>query len=88
MRMAFAAGTVLALAGCGAQTVDVQKVEDNIRSGVKQQNGLDVTVNCPDSVTWKTGGSFSCDVVRPDGTTSKATVKMTSDHGDIAWKVG
>ncbi len=82
-----AAGALL-LVGCGAQTVDIGKIEDNITSGVKEQNEIDVEVDCPDSVDWKTGDTFTCDVVEADGTKSEATVKMTSDDGDVEWKVG
>jgi PBP1b-binding outer membrane lipoprotein LpoB len=88
IRATVAATGALLLAGCGAQTVDIGKVEDNIKTGVKEQNDVDVDVNCPDSVDWKTGGTFTCDVVQPDGTKSEATVKMTSDDGEVEWKVG
>jgi hypothetical protein len=88
VRVSLAAVSVLLVAGCGAQTVDVDKVEKDIKDGVKEQNNIDVTVNCPHSVDWKTGGQFSCDVTQPDGTKSKATVTMTSDDGKVSWKVG
>ena len=86
-RVGLTAAVALAVAGCGAQTVDVKKVEDNIKSGVKKQNGIDVTVDCPDSVDWKTGSTFTCDVTRADGTKSTAIVKMTSDDGHVSWTV-
>jgi PBP1b-binding outer membrane lipoprotein LpoB len=88
VRVPLALVGVLFVAGCGAQTVDVTKVEKNIKDGVKQQNNLDVTVNCPDSVDWRTGGRFTCAVTQPDGTKNTATVTMKSDDGDVSWKVG
>ena len=84
--MAAAVGAVV-LAGCGAQSVDIDKVEDTIKSGVKDQNGVDVDVKCPDSVDWKKGGSFECDVVENDGTKHTATVEMKDDDGQVSWKV-
>jgi hypothetical protein len=87
LRVALAAAGALAVAGCGAQTVDIKKVEDNIESGVKEQNGVDVTVDCPDSVDWKTGSTFTCDVTQSDGTKNTAIVKMTSDDGHVTWTV-
>ncbi|MDX6325115.1 MAG: hypothetical protein QOK15_1469 [Nocardioidaceae bacterium] len=87
IRVGLAAASVLAVAGCGAQTVDVHKLESSIKAGVKDQNGIDVTVNCPDSVDWKTGGTFSCDVTQADGTKHTATVTMTSNDGKLHWSV-
>jgi hypothetical protein len=83
-----AAAGALVLAGCGAQTVDIGKVEDDIKSNIKEQNNVDVDVTCPDSVDWKTGESFSCDVVQDDGTKAKATVEMVNDDGEVKWSVG
>ena len=88
VRVTATAAAALVVAGCGAQTVDVKKVEQSIQSGVKKQNGIDVTVHCPDSVDWKTGGTFTCDVTQSDGTRNTATVTMTSNDGHMTWKVG
>lgn len=82
-----ATGLVL-LTGCGASTIDGSKVEKNIVSGVKKQNGIDVTAKCPDSVKIKVGGTFTCDVSDAKGNSAKATVTMKDDQGNVTWKVG
>jgi hypothetical protein len=88
LRIAAAAAGVLLLAACGVSEVDIPALEKEIKSGVKEQNGIDVTVECPDQVDWEKGKSFECDVSDEQGTTKKATVTMKDDEGKVAWQVG
>ena len=87
LKTAFAAAGLALLTACGATSVDIPVVEDNIKQGIKEQNDVDVSVDCPNEVDWKKGESFTCDVEEPDGTISKATVTMKDDDGNVSWKI-
>jgi hypothetical protein len=85
LRKFIAVTALVVLTGCGVSEVDIDVVEDDIVSGVKDQLGQDVTVDCPDQVDWKTGETFTCDVEDSDGNTREADVKMVNDDGDVEW---
>jgi hypothetical protein len=86
LKKALAAAALLTLTACGASEVDIDVVEDDITSEVSKQLDADATVDCPDQVDWETGKSFTCDVEGVEGAT-KATVKMTSDDGEVEWNL-
>ena len=73
LKKALAATALLMLTSCGASEVDIDVVEEDITSGVKEQLDVDATVDCPDQVDWETGKRFDCDVEGVEGST-KATV--------------
>ena len=57
-----AVSALLVLTGCSVSEVDIDVVEEDITSGIKEQLDSEATVDCPDQVDWKTGDSFTCDV--------------------------
>ena len=59
LKKALAATALLMLTSCGASEVDIDVVEEDITSGVKEQLDVDATVDCPDQVDWETGKSFT-----------------------------
>lgn len=67
--------------------VDIAGVEQQIRDGVKDQSGTNVTVDCPDSIDWDTGGEFHCIVEDNQGNRATATVSMENDDGEITWRI-
>jgi hypothetical protein len=78
---------LLLLAGCGVSEVDIDALEKDIVSQVKDQAGVEVTADCPDQVDWKTGESFECDVEFDDGSTRQVDVKMVDDDGNVEWNL-
>lgn len=66
---------------------NIPGIEREIREGVKDQAGVRATVECPSSVTWKSGGEFHCVVEGSGGQRAMATVHMENDDGDITWRL-
>lgn len=87
VKKALVVGALMALTACGVTSVDVPALEKNITDEVKKQAGADATVDCPDQVDWKKGGTFTCDVAVKGGQTQKATVKMVDDKGNVEWNL-
>jgi len=80
----------LALAGCsiGTSELDIPKLEEEIGSGVLEQAGLDVSVECPDQVDIEAGKSFECEVTPADGgAAATAEVTMEDEDGNITWEL-
>ncbi len=86
LKKVIAVAALLMLTSCGVSEVDIPVVESSIKDGVKEQLDADATVDCPDQVDWKKGGTFTCDVEGVEGT-SKATVTMTDDEGNVEWEL-
>jgi len=78
-------------AGIIENTVGVQLntgvVEHEIQAGVQRQHGMSVTVDCPSSVSIRTGESFQCVVMAADGSTTLADVTVQNGQGDVVWRV-
>ena len=86
LKKAIVTTALLVLTGCGVSEVDIDVVEEDITSGVKEQMDQEVSVDCPDQVDWATGETFTCDVEDADGNVEEATVKMLNDDGDVEWE--
>lgn len=84
---------LVSLGGAGliANTIGVQMdtgvVEREIQTGVQQQVGQTVTVQCPSSVAVRTGASFQCVVTATDGSRSFATVTVQNSQGEFVWRI-
>lgn len=88
MRWGIVAAALL-LAGCSSAEADVGLIEDEIADGlVEQVNARGVTVDCPDSIAWETGGEFHCFAEDRAGRSSRVTVHMENDEGEWSWVVG
>lgn len=76
---------LVALAGCGTETLDADTGESSIKSVIEQQTGADVSsVDCPDDVKVEKGKSFTCEATGADGTKVTIDVEQTNDKGDIS----
>ncbi|MEU7060032.1 DUF4333 domain-containing protein [Streptomyces sp. NPDC046197] len=69
-------------------SMDTSAVQRQIEQGVQQQTGTAVTVQCPSSVTVRTGESFQCVVTAQDGSTAMATVTVQNSQGEFVWRLG
>ncbi|MEW2082360.1 DUF4333 domain-containing protein [Streptomyces sp. NPDC005283] len=68
--------------------IDTGVVERQIEQGVQNKLGTAVTVQCPSSVTVRTGESFQCVVQASDGSSAIAKVTIQNSQGDFVWQVG
>ena len=67
---------LLAMAGCGDDTVDASKAEQGIESSSLSTSTTQITsASCPDDVKKEKGKTFTCDVKLSGG--GKAQVKVT-----------
>ena len=95
IKIAIVAGLGLSLSGCsgvvaalnGGVTIDGPAVEADIESSVLEQQGISVTVECPDPFVAKPGESRNCLVTAEDGTTAMAKVSVENSEGDITWVI-
>ena len=78
---------VLTLGAC-SKTLEMDRVESEIESGIESQTGASVlSVDCPDEVEAVDGDTFECTAVAEDGSQATVEVTQTSDDGDISWEV-
>ena len=86
-----AAGALALLApGCGS--LDAQKVEDSIRTGIDDRlrgrtNEKVRAVTCPEDRPIKQGDTFTCRATFTDGSSATVDARQTSDDGDVSWRV-
>lgn len=80
-------GLIVSLA-LGPSSIDAAKVEHEIVSGVEEQSGIAVTVDCPDGVDIEVGKTFHC-VVEKVGSGGRALADVTieNEDGDVTWQV-
>ena len=71
----------------GQVSIDAGKVERNIKSEIKKQTLLDVTVTCPRPFMAKVGETRQCWAKDALGQTSFIDVTVQSSAGDITWQV-
>ncbi len=78
------AALLLALAGCGSTVIDSTKVEEQIESSLKKEQGLAVkSADCPGGVEVTSGAHFTCTVTLAGGETRKATLKIRNKDADL-----
>lgn len=82
----------IALAGCSASVSTSDKLKTNeaeaqIAKGLEQRVDGKVVVSCPDDVTAKKGGTFTCKAKADDGSVATVKVIQKDDQGNIAWTV-
>ncbi|MCB0918547.1 MAG: DUF4333 domain-containing protein [Actinobacteria bacterium] len=76
-----------ATATSGAGYLAMDKVVNEIETGIQKQLGFAVTADCPAEVEISNGGSFTCQVVDDQGSTADVRVVMTDDKGTISWEL-
>jgi hypothetical protein len=80
---------LLPLAACSrGPDADIPAIEHQIRTGIREQTGEKVTVKCPDTIAWHTGGEFHCFATNRAGNSVRVTVSMENDQGDASWVLG
>lgn len=76
----------LGLLGCDP-VLNSEKLESSIKSELAAQSGVTPeSVDCPESVGEKKGGTFTCTATAPDGGTAIITVTMMGG-GEVDWAV-
>ena len=75
----------LAVAGCGNDTVDADKVEAGIEQRLSTATAKVSSVSCPDDVEKKEGTTFTCDAKLEGGGKAKVKVTQTSNAGDYTY---
>jgi uncharacterized membrane protein YvbJ len=71
----------------GQVTLDTKKIENKIKSGIKDQVGEDVDVSCPGKLIGKVGDVRKCVVVDSTNTHYFVDVTIQSEQGDVIWQV-
>lgn len=73
--------------GCGS--LDQDKVQNGIKSGIEKQTPVKVrSVACPKDRPVKKGDRFTCKVTATDGQTGTVQVEQTNNKGDVSWRLG
>jgi hypothetical protein len=62
-------------------------VEAEIVKGLKDQNGVTATVDCPSVVPIEANTSFNCTATSDGGDTATIVVTQTEDQGSYTWEV-
>jgi len=73
--------------GVGAGTIDPTKLDATIVSGIHDQSGQTVTVDCPDGQAMTKGNTFSCVATDAAGQNHVVNVTVQNDQGDVVWQV-
>ncbi len=85
--IALVGASTLTFGACGTKTVNIGNLETGIADQVKKDTGAkDVTVDCPDEVEAKAGGTFDCKV-DADGNTATFAITQKDDNGNVRWEV-
>jgi hypothetical protein len=79
-----AAILALAAAGCGTKTIDKSSEVDLVNKQLKNDGLKAQSVDCPDNVEAKKGGTFTCSVTATNGHTGTYTITIESVNGDNA----
>lgn len=64
-----------------------EKVEDEVSSSLATENNIAADITCPPKVLKKKGYKFECKAKDSVGDTAVVKVEVTSDDGDIEWKL-
>lgn len=68
-------------------TLDSERVEIEIESGILDQLDTNVTAECPDPLVGQVGDTRTCSIEDEYGTTALVDVTIQNSEGDIVWKV-
>jgi hypothetical protein len=67
--------------------IDNGKVEDSIKSGLKEKGVELDSVSCPKDLPAKKGNDFACTGKSKEGDEFEVNVEQTDDNGTISWKL-
>ncbi|MBW4621980.1 MAG: DUF4333 domain-containing protein [Cyanosarcina radialis HA8281-LM2] len=64
------------------------KIERSIAANVKQQKGIDITVNCGGQIkVARAGDTFECQATLPGGKTQPAKITVNDDYGNVRFEL-
>lgn len=64
-----------------------EKVEDEVSTSLASENNISADITCPTKVLKKKGYKFECKAEDASGDTATVKVEVTSDDGDVEWKL-
>ncbi len=68
--------------------VEASEVEDQVARGIREQQGMEATVDCGASaIVARKGDSFDCAVRAPTGDLGAVTVTVEDDEGNFTWRL-
>lgn len=70
----------------GEVLLDVNRVENEIKDGIYDQSGIDVSVECPDPLSAEVGESRTC-LIRYSGLTELVDITVQNTDGYVIWEV-
>jgi hypothetical protein len=70
-------GALVAVGGCGEDTVDPTQVENGIKQSLSTATTEVTSVSCPDDVKSETGAKFTCSAKLSGGGSAKVSVTET-----------
>lgn len=76
--------SVLILGAC-TSTLEGGDIEEQVAADVKEQQGVEVDVACPDDIEPKKGAKFTCTATDPDGNEIPIEVVQEDDEGNVNW---
>jgi hypothetical protein len=90
--MSAAAALCAGATGCSfsastSSNLDIPKAEQEIAKGIQEQTGETATVECPEPVEMKQGGTFICTATFTSGLTGTISVEQTDDQGNVNWQL-
>ena len=83
-----ALAAAVGLAACGKTTIDTGSAEDSISDNIQKQLGQKPkSVDCPDDIEAKKGGTFQCKVTASNGSTATIKAVQTDDNGHFNFSI-
>jgi hypothetical protein len=70
----------------GEVILDANRVESGIKDGIKDQSGIDVSVECPDPLSAEVGETRTC-LIRYSGLTEMVDITVQNTDGYFIWEV-
>lgn len=84
-RLALFLSIAAVAAACGAGKLDAAKAERQIATGVYQQLGVKVDIDCPEDRPLEKGDRFSCTLASEDADNIVVRARQTNSKGNVRW---
>lgn len=69
--------------------LDLEALENQIRTGLQEQAGVETVVDCGDGLSdTPAGGTLECTATDPDGVGHTVDVTVRDSEGNVDWSVG
>jgi hypothetical protein len=79
-----AVALLIGVAACGTSTIEKSSEVDLVNKQMANDGLKPQSVDCPDNVEAKEGGTFTCNVTATNGHTGTYTITIESVNGDNA----